>query len=325
MKDHMLKSAIVGCGRIAGGYDRTIPTKWNLTHAGGYHLCPKVELVAVADPDFDVLKSFQKKWDVPRGYQDYKELMEKESIDIISLCLPTEQHYEGFKSAIEHDIKAIFCEKPLSYDLNTAQRMVEMGKGRVVSVNYFRRWNTKLANVVHHIKSGTYGKCISVTIRYNKGIFVNGSHYVDLMRWFFGDPKEVNFMRIVNDDPVDPGVDFCLTFNDGTTAYFINIPKTDYVFQDVDILMEKGRFVIGQRGQTLTTCEITPEPYHNLFNILSTVREEQTQWQECMTRAIDEIISCMENGVNSSCTLEDAYRAMGICMKVLSDWNTSPS
>ena len=59
-----LRSAIIGCGRIAGGYDQMVPTEWSATHAGAYRLCPETELVAVADSDPETLKDFQEKWHV---------------------------------------------------------------------------------------------------------------------------------------------------------------------------------------------------------------------------------------------------------------------
>ena len=105
----VFKTAIIGCGKIAGGYDRSVRTEWSLTHAGAYHLCLSTKLVAVADPDFDTLKAFQEKWHIDQGYTDYREMLENETIDILSLPLPTEYHFEAFKAAVEHDISAIFC------------------------------------------------------------------------------------------------------------------------------------------------------------------------------------------------------------------------
>lgn len=315
----LFRAAIIGCGKIAGGYDRQVPTEWSATHAGAYHLCPATKLVAVADPDPDRLKAFQEKWRIGRSYTNYVEMLDSERIDILSLCHPTECHFEAFKTAVDHDIRAIFCEKPLSYDLDEARRMVKMSQGRVVSVNYFRRWNPTISDIAGGLKRGDSGKGINVTIRYTKGLFGNGSHVVDLMRWFWGEPKDVDFIRITRDDPIDPGVDFSLAFDDALTVYFINIPKVNYVFIDIDILMEKGRIVIGQRGQTLKKYSIVREPHYQLFDILGDSKEVQTGWRDCTTRAVQEIVDCLENGGNTSCTVEDGYRALEVCTKVLAN------
>jgi predicted dehydrogenase len=311
------RAAIIGCGKIAGGYDQKVPTEWSLTHAGAYHLCPETRLVAVADADPSVMKAFQEKWHIERGYIDYLEMLKNEPIEILSLCLPTEYHYDAFKAAVDHGIRAIYCEKPLSQDLDEARRMVDLSRGRVVSVNYFRRWNPTIGAVAERLRRGDFGKGINATVRYTKGLFVNGSHLVDLMRWFWGDPKHINFIRIAQDDLIDPGVDFCLGFDNAAMVYFVNVPKADYVFVDVDILLEEGRVVIEQRGQTVNTYSVTQDP-HYLFHILDNSQEVRTRWQNCTTRAVQQIVECLQNGGNTSCTAESAYRTLEVCHQVLS-------
>jgi len=309
-------AAIIGCGNIAGGYDQKVPTEWSLTHAGAYHLCPDTRLVAVADTEPSVLKAFQNKWNVESGYVDYIEMLKHEDIDILSLCLPTEYHYQAFKAAVNHNIKAIYCEKPLSHDLDEAHQMVELSQGRVVSVNYFRRWNPKLARVAEEIKGGSFGKGINAIVRYTKGVFVNGSHMVDLMRWFFGEPQKMNLISTAYDDTADPGVDFFLAFNGGVGAYFINVPDANYVFIDVDFLTESGRIVIGQRGQAITRFSVVQDPHYQ-FNILAGGRVEQTDWRNCTLRAVVEIVDCLQTGGTTSCTVEDCYRTLEVCHQIL--------
>lgn len=317
----VFKAAIIGCGNIAGGYDLSVPNEWSLTHAGAYHLCPRTKLVAVADPDLEKLQSFQKKWNVEQGYADYSELLKNESIDIVSLCLPTEHHFAAFKVSVKYDVKAVFCEKPLSYNIDEAQSIAEIAGGRVVSVNYFRRWNPTIAGVAKDIKKGKFGRTINVIVRYTKGLLTNGSHLIDLARWFWGEPKNINFIRTVHDDPVDPGVDFSLTFENEVTVYFINIPEVDYVFIDADILMEKGRIIIGQRGQQVQLHTVIQEPYYRLFNSLNLTEETETEWKNCTTRAVNEIINCMEKGGQTSCTIEDGCRVLEICSSIIAEKN----
>ena len=313
----MFRSAIIGCGKIAGGYDQVVPAEWSITHAGAYHLCPETKLVAVADCDSEALRSFQQKWSVAQGFTDYAEMLEKETIDILSICLPTEYHFETFQAAVEYDIKAVFCEKPLSDDINQARRMREIGKDVFVTVDYFRRFNPTLSELRAKIISKVLGKSLYATFRYTKGLFANGSHLVDLARWFWGEPVEAEFIRITFDDMEDPGVDFFLTFEGGLRVYFNNIPEVKYVFIDVDILTDKGRIVIGQRGQRLTEYAVVQEPNYRYFNILDNVKEKETEWRRCMTHAVEEIVSCIKNGGEVSCTLEDGYRAVEICHQIV--------
>jgi len=315
----LIKAAIIGCGNIAGGYDPVVPSEWSATHAGAYHLCPETELVAVADNNAEALKCFQEKWNIEKGYVDYRNMLKAENIHILSLCLPTDMHYMAFKAAVENDIHAVYCEKPLSLDLSKANEMREMSRGRIVSVNYFRRWNISIESIFNRIRSGKYGNGINAVVRYSKGIFVNGSHFIDLMRWLWGEPKASKYIKTSQEDSIDPGLDFLLEFEDGITAYFINTPNINYVFFDVDILLQNGRIAIFQRGQKLACYNKVREPYYNLFDILSDPHVIETNWRNCTTRAVKEIVHCIKNAnQNVSCTMEDGYRALEICVDIVS-------
>jgi len=46
------------------------------SHAAGYRAADRVELVAAADIDPDQLENARERYDVPRGYEDYREMIE---------------------------------------------------------------------------------------------------------------------------------------------------------------------------------------------------------------------------------------------------------
>lgn len=312
----MLRTAIIGCGRIAGGYDRALPVSWSATHAGAYHLCPDTELVAVADPSPHTLAAFQEKWGVKSSYLDYREMLAKESIDILSLCLPTEYHFKAFQETDKYAIPAIFCEKPLAYDLEEARAIYDLGQERIVTVNYFRRWNPTIINLVNEIKLGCYGKCLNIVVRYPKGIFVNGSHFIDMMRWIFGEPETVRFLSIAQPDSIDPGIDFVMNFKNGPDVFFINLPGIDYVFAEVDILAQTARLVLAQRGQSLRIEKRKKEQHYQLFDIIEKEIEVETDWKNCLTRAVEEIAHATRHGGGTSCTLTDGLRVDEICFEL---------
>lgn len=307
------KTAIVGCGNIAGGYDKDVPVEWSATHAGAYHLCPDTDLVAVSDINSGSLEGFKKKWGVQKGYLDYQEMLKKEKIDILSICAPTPFHYEIFCSAIAQGTKAVYLEKPLSDNLSTAGKMVEAGSKMIVAVNYFRRWNTTFSDLADKIKANEYGKGIMATVHYNKGIFLNGSHFVDMMCWFWGEPVHAEYVRTAVNDPIDPGVDFILHFKNNFTVYFLNMPDVSYNFAQIDILMEKRRITIGQRGQMLYEYPIVKEPYYQQFDIVGQPLETETDWRNCTTRAVTELVRAVRKQRSVSCSLDDGLRVLKIC------------
>ena len=323
-KKNLYRCAIVGCGDVAGGYGNRHSLRSGLTHAGGYRVSPDTKLVALADPNKARRKAFQYKWSIRVGYSDYRTMLEKEAIDILSITLPTEKHYEVFEYAVSKNVPALFCEKPLSYDLAEARRMRELARGRVIAVNYFRRWNRDLAKLREELSSGRRGRVVSVLIRYTKGIKTNATHMIDLMRWFFGEPIEIERIAVYKAKGMDQGADFRLKFPGGINTIFLHVPEVPYVFVDADILTERGRIVIGQRAQEITRYNIGRDKHYG-FNVLRRSRRTKTEWEICVARAISDIVECLKNKKKPACGPQDGFRALEICRDVLTRTNADKS
>ena len=70
-------------------------------------------------------------------------MLNENKFDIVSICTPIQTHFEIVKKCIETGVKAIFCEKTLSYSLEEAGEMLRLCKENNVffGVNYILRWD----------------------------------------------------------------------------------------------------------------------------------------------------------------------------------------
>lgn len=314
------KAAVIGCGKIAGGYDRFADEKWTATHAGAYRLCPKTELVSAADVDAAALADFGERWKVSSLYSDYREMLEKEPPDIVSICVPVEEHLNAFRSACEAGVRAIFLEKPVAGSLDEARMMSALAEERPVAVNYFRRWNSTLGEFKKELDVGSWGRTIRVTVHYVKDVLENASHFLDLLRWFFGEPKAVRTLRMFEGEEEENAADFEVAFTGGELVTFLHLPRPSYVFHEVDIFTERGRVVIGQRGQSIQRFRAEEEPHYRMFRIVPTESKViETEWRNCTLRAVENLIDCMEAGETPACGLGDGIRSLEMCEKILSE------
>ena len=96
---------VIGCGRKGTG------------HARAYALYPDTEVVAAADSDPDNLALFCDRFNLEKGYGDYREMLEREDIDIAAPILPVVAHPEAVIACAEAGVRAIFCEKPMACSL----------------------------------------------------------------------------------------------------------------------------------------------------------------------------------------------------------------
>jgi predicted dehydrogenase len=110
---------IIGTGRIASSIEDEVehlPLTFLLpySHAGAYAAVPSTRVVAAADTNADRLREFGARWHVEAAYDDYRTMLEKEHLDIVSVCTPTSTHVAIAKDAIARGIRALFLEKPVA-------------------------------------------------------------------------------------------------------------------------------------------------------------------------------------------------------------------
>ena len=94
-------------------------------HVGGYKRVEETEVVAACDVVEDKLDTFCERWDVPRKYTDFRELIDVEQPDILSITTRPEQHVEAMVYGAEHGVKGMFAEKPLCCSLVEADAIKE--------------------------------------------------------------------------------------------------------------------------------------------------------------------------------------------------------
>jgi len=98
-----------------------------------------VELVAICDIDDAKVSFMADKYDIPRVYFDYQELLMKEELDGIFICTPNNFHFPMALASIEKGIPTL-VERPVALNSDQAQRLHEKAKHNntvlVVGMNY---------------------------------------------------------------------------------------------------------------------------------------------------------------------------------------------
>ena len=101
----MLKVGLIGIGGIGA------------VHAKAYNsLKNKVTLTAIADFNEEKAKEIAKESGAT-VYRDAKEMLEREQLDLVDICLPTALHAEYVLAALDH-VKNVLVEKPVCLTQN---------------------------------------------------------------------------------------------------------------------------------------------------------------------------------------------------------------
>ncbi len=100
--------------------------------------------MAAADPNPERLARFGARRGVDRLYADYRTMLERETPDVVSVCIPTRAHPRVVAIEVAahapRGVKAIFLEKPIAQSLAEADRMIDAFQrhGVAVAVNHTR-------------------------------------------------------------------------------------------------------------------------------------------------------------------------------------------
>ena len=128
----MLKVGIIGCGGIA-----------NQKHLPALAGIEEVEVVAFCDiiEERAILSKNTYGTSDGRVYSDYKEMLEKEDLDIIHVCTPNSSHAEISIAAMEAD-NHVMCEKPMAKTAEEARAMIEASEktGKKLTIGYQNRF-----------------------------------------------------------------------------------------------------------------------------------------------------------------------------------------
>ncbi|MHC4073157.1 MAG: Gfo/Idh/MocA family protein [Planctomycetota bacterium] len=140
-------------------------------HAECYRRNNKVETVAVTA--LDDLEEFAARFRIPHTYEDFHEMVERDDIDAISVCVPNFLHHDVTIAAAKAK-KHVICEKALATTAQGAVEMVEACAGEGVKLFYAEDWVfvPSLSRVEEIIAEGALGEVLFVKAKETH----NGSH-----------------------------------------------------------------------------------------------------------------------------------------------------
>jgi predicted dehydrogenase len=314
-----LKTLIVGCGNIAGGFDagRTGVAGFPLTHAGAYAADGRFELSACVEPDDAKRENFMRAWKVPEGFRSIDEVAKRQRrFDVISVCSPTERHADDLEVCIELKPRVIFCEKPVTTSALRTARLIERCKAEKVSlaVNYTRRWDPVVSEFADGVCAGRWGTLRSVVGFYNKGLLNNGSHLLDLLHLILGSLELVEAgQALVDYHPEDPSVPAWL--RDAThcpiqlvcgNALDFALFELQFIFSEAVVCMENGGMFWRER---------VPVDSHEFkgFRVLSEGSRKPGGYSKAMLRACDNIFEFVSQGNPLASTGETAFVSQQLC------------
>ncbi|MBS4195993.1 Gfo/Idh/MocA family protein [Lederbergia citri] len=97
------------------------------SHLSNYASIPDAEIVAVCDVNEQEARRVAEQYNIPSVYTDYRELLSRDDIEAVDVCLHNNFHAPMTIAALEAG-KHVYCEKPIAGTYFDGKRMVETAK-----------------------------------------------------------------------------------------------------------------------------------------------------------------------------------------------------
>ena len=163
------------------------------SHARGWSAVKAVEIAALADSNAEALAEFGDDFDVSPAhrYEDYRDMLDREHLDIVSVCSWHGQHAEMTIAASARKPKVILCEKPMATSLGEADDMIVACQRNNVrlAIGHMRRFYRGWEVARQLVADGAIGTPQKVWSLVHDGLLNWGTHTVDGMRFVLGDPS----------------------------------------------------------------------------------------------------------------------------------------
>ena len=315
----MYRVGVIGLGQIAYNIDKDPNRKIIWSHIKAYQSIAKCKISAICDINLSTVQVIQKECNIKNGYIDYNEMLNENKFDIVSICTPIQTHFEIVKKCIETGVKAIFCEKTLSYSLEEAEEMLRLCKENnvIFGVNYILRWDILNKRIKELLKNNIIGKIYTMVGYGATALHTSTSHLIDLIvyfadsevEWVIGETQK-DFIRNVHGVEDFGGIG-TIKFKSGIFGFIKGTSTSPFKYMlELDILGENGRIKLYNNGLSYDVYQYSKNSNTagaNYEDLILIETHNKNNKNERMIDAILDIINCIGTG---SQPLSNIYTAL---------------
>lgn len=251
MTKQFFSCVIIGLGNIGLNYDiQKNHNQYIQTHSRAFFLNSGFDLQGGVDIKSKARNTFTKNYNV-KSYNTIEEALNEIKPDLVVLSVPTSSQLKVIKEILKFlTPKAILCEKPMGVNLQEGMKILDICKKNNVNlyVNYIRRCLPESKKIKRQIDKRIIKVPIKSIVWYSKGISHNGSHFINLMEYWFGkclDVKVINQGRKFKDFGFEPLVR--LKFKNSEVV-MISAWEEYFSHYTIEIVSSSGRLYWGNSG-----------------------------------------------------------------------------
>jgi UDP-N-acetylglucosamine 3-dehydrogenase len=288
-------------------------------------------LAGVFDVDAEAAGRISKRFGVS-PYTNMDALIQE--VDAVSVCTPTQYHYDAAAKAIEQGRSAL-VEKPFTGEVESARKLCELAESRGVTIasGFVERFNPVVAATRDALASGRFGKVVSIASRRvssypfrirDVGVIMDlAIHDVDVLRYLTGERIESVYAlggRMANDRFEDHATLLLQTAGGPTGMVEVNW-LTPMKVRKVSITCSDGYAVMDYMDQSLqfSTSRMDHVDTSNMASMPIELDTHQVyvRKEEPLKRELESFVRAAESGGRSECDGWNALQNVSICAAAL--------
>ncbi len=317
----MFKAVIVGFGDIAYFLSKDKKRKKTWSHFEAYNSINETKVYAVVERDQKKIDFIKKKYPQINVFRNINELINsKLNIDIISICSPTQTHFDILNRSLILKPKIIICEKPICETLSEAKKIVKLYKKKKIKIiiNHQRRFETNFLIAKQIVATGKIGKVLNINANYTSKIINIGTHLIDCIRMIINsEPKFTYSIFKKNLSKKDPSVSGILYFNNDINCFIQSLgSKYKYIFE-IDIIGSKGRIRVINNGKNIEFFQFKRsknfEKYEELYKKKMKLKKQTDPMRELFVN----VINAYKNKKKVYPDIHDGYQNLSIVCSMI--------
>lgn len=149
----MLNVGVIGIGAMGRNHVRV------------YSEMDSVRLVAVADTNPVSCKKFTDQYN-RRAYTDYREMLDHEKLDAVSVVVPTSLHRQVTEEVLSHNVP-VLLEKPIATTHLDGRAIIAAAKkaGVLLAIGHIERFNPAIVALKKKLEENQLGKLFEIRTR----------------------------------------------------------------------------------------------------------------------------------------------------------------
>jgi UDP-N-acetylglucosamine 3-dehydrogenase len=291
------------------------------------------ELVGVADPEPAALALALRGRDI-RGYLDYREMLEKERLDLVVVAVPTSLHLRVGSAALRTGAH-VLIEKPIAATCEEARELMgeAAAAGRWIAVGHLERFNPAVVALKERLRHGDLGHVFRLHARRmgpfparirDVGVVIDlATHDIDISRYLLeSEPSRIfaETARRIHTDHEDM-LSALMRFDNNAVVQLDVNWLTPTKIRELSLTGECGMFFVNYLSQELSFYENSVTENGVMLPLSSVIEGKMVRFKvepkEPLRAELEDVVGAVADRRLPLVGPDDAYRALQIAQALV--------